>query len=570
MRSLKRNLPVVCTIVIGTIASLIIFKVIHSWEHKVQQVEFTSHAKARANALQKNLNFNLEALMSVKAFFDNSEYISRKEFSGFVNNTLSRHPSIQAISWNPLVQDNERADYESLAQKEGFGNFQFTERSEENKLIRAGQRQEYVVVYYIAPLESNKPALGYDIASDQTRLKAIHQGFNTGKLSVTDKITLVQETGNQAGVLLLLPIYQQNTHPENPEERHRYRKGFLVEVLRLGDVVEDAMKDFSGETIDVYLYDMSAEKEENRFLHFQSRQMSSKAASPEKNEVIQGGLYWSKNFNFADRQWKVLFRPSSSYNYSHSIWHAWLVLSVSLFFTFSLTFYLLKKLKYTDEIEQRVKKQAQTNTQLKKEITERKQAEEDRKKMIVKLQKALVDIKAYQEQLEIQAFYDPLTNLPNRRLFFDRLNMTLEHNRRNKGAFSVFFLDLDGLKTVNDSLGHKAGDELLCTVAKLLKKLFRNSDTVARFGGDEFAIIFDQLKSAKDAEIVAEKIIDTFAAPIQLNTGSVNIGFSIGISLYPLNSDEAEELVRLADSAMYTSKKQGKNTYTFFCEDTNS
>ncbi len=570
MHSLQRNLPIVCTIVIGIIASLIMFKVVDSWEHKDLQIEFASHAKARANALQENLNSNLEALRSVKDFFNNSDYVSRKEFSGFVNSLLSRHPSIQAFGWNPLVQDNEREDYESLAQKEGFENFQFTERSEENKLVRAGKRQEYVVVYYIAPLETNKPAFGFDIASDRTRLQAINRGFTTGKLTVTEKITLVQETGNQAGVLLLLPMYQQDIHPETPEELHRYRKGFLVEVLRIGDVVEDAMKDFSDEAIDVYLYDMSAEKEEDGFLHSQSSQMSSKAASLEKNEATEGELYWSKNFDFADRQWKALFRPSSSYSDSHKIWDSWLVLAVSLFFTFSLAFYLLKKLKYTNEIEQRVKKQAQTNKQLENEITERKQAEEDKKKMIVKLQKALDDIKAYQEQLEIQAFYDPLTNLPNRRLFFDRLNMTLEHNRRNKGVFSVFFLDLDGLKTVNDSLGHKAGDELLCTVAKRLKKLFRKSDTVARFGGDEFSIIVDQLKSAKDAEILAEKIIDTFTTPIQFNTGSVNIGLSIGISLFPLNSDEAEELVRLADSAMYTSKKQGKNTYTFFCEDTNS
>ena len=101
----------------------------------------------------------------------------------------------------------------------------------------------------------------------------------------------------------------------------------------------------------------------------------------------------------------------------------------------------------------------------------------------------------------------------------------------------MFFLDLYGLKTVNDSLGHKAGDEVLCTVAKRLKKLFRNSDTVARFGGDEFSIIFDQLKSAKDAEILAEKILDTFATPIQLNAGSVNAnGRDFNCSIWVINS----------------------------------
>jgi len=129
---------------------------------------------------------------------------------------------------------------------------------------------------------------------------------------------------------------------------------------------------------------------------------------------------------------------------------------------------------------------------------------------------------------------------------------------------------LDGLKKVNDSLGHEAGDELLCAVAERLKKIIRKSDTIARIGGDEFVVIVDQIKSAKEAEIAVEKIIASFAASIQLSAGSVNVGVSIGISLFPVDSDKAEELVRLADHSMYTSKSQGKNTYTFCCRDTNS
>jgi len=176
----------------------------------------------------------------------------------------------------------------------------------------------------------------------------------------------------------------------------------------------------------------------------------------------------------------------------------------------------------------------------------------------------------YQTQLKVMALFDPLTGLPNRRLFFDRLSMTLEQSLRNKYMFALLYLDLDGFKKVNDSLGHGAGDELLCTVAGLLKNLIRKSDTIARLGGDEFAIIIDRLKSAKDAEIVAEKILSSLATSIQLEAGNVNVGASIGISLFPADSNEAEELVQMADKSMYTSKNKGKNTYTFFCNDTGS
>lgn len=202
------------------------------------------------------------------------------------------------------------------------------------------------------------------------------------------------------------------------------------------------------------------------------------------------------------------------------------------------------------------------------DITERKQAEAEREKLIIKLQKSLDEMLKYKAELELMALFDSLTGLPNRRLFFDRLNMTLEHNRRHMGMFSVFYLDLDGLKKVNDSLGHEAGDEVLFAVSRRLKDVIRKSDTVARIGGDEFAIIVDQIKSEKEAEIAVKKIISSFAKSIQLSTGNVDIGVSVGISIYPGDSNEADELVRLADNSMYTSKNKGKNTYTFYCRDT--
>ncbi len=175
----------------------------------------------------------------------------------------------------------------------------------------------------------------------------------------------------------------------------------------------------------------------------------------------------------------------------------------------------------------------------------------------------------YQAQLKEMALYDPLTELPNRRLFFDRLSMILEVSRRNKQMFGIVYMDLDGFKNVNDSLGHEAGDELLCKIAQLLNVTFRKSDTIARLGGDEFAIIIGELDSAKEAETVAEKLLSTLAKSNQFTAGNVNVGASIGISLFPVDSDEAEELVRLADKSMYISKRKGKNTYTLSCSDTN-
>ncbi len=343
-RSLERYYSVICTITIGVVVSFILYIVVDGWEKEHQRFEFEARVKGFANAVQTSLNGNVEALMFLGDFFNNSTHVNRHEFSNFVQSVMPRFPGIQAFSWNPLVIDKERAEYESLAKKEGYENFEFTERTAENRLVRAAQRQEYVIVYYINPLEANKPALGFDIASNPTRLKAITNGFYTGKLSVTDRITLVQETGTQYGILLLLPIYKQDVAIKTTEDRLKYRKGFVVEVLRIGDVVDAALKGFSYEGINLFLYDLSADKDK-QFLYCRPSRLSGKTEQPVKEEVINKGLYWEEIFDFTGRKWKIVFTSSPSYFISPHYWQPWVALSSSLALTFMLAFFILKKIK---------------------------------------------------------------------------------------------------------------------------------------------------------------------------------------------------------------------------------
>jgi len=400
---LRRYFPILCMIVLGVAVSFAMFMLVHSWEQTNQRSEFESWAKAYTNAVENTLNEYVGALLFLGDFFGNSTLVTRKEFTSFVKSVLPRYPGIQAFSWDPLVKDDERAIYESAARKEGLDAFEFTERTKTNKLVRATRREEYVIVYYIYPLEGNRPAFGFDIASNKTRLKAIKKGFNTGKLSATDRITLVQETGNQFGILLLLPIYHQGAPLDTSEERRKSRKGFVVEVLRIGQAVEIALKGFSDEGIRLTLYDMSAD-EGNRFLYHRPSRMSKTSEQPMSVEEPQKGLFWSKTFDFAERQWKISLSPSDFYYQSRKMWQRWIVLFGSLLLTTLLAFYMLRKIIYTSEIEQRINKQAQTNQQLINEINERTTAEAERNKTILNLQKALDEVRTLRGILPICSF----------------------------------------------------------------------------------------------------------------------------------------------------------------------
>lgn len=172
----------------------------------------------------------------------------------------------------------------------------------------------------------------------------------------------------------------------------------------------------------------------------------------------------------------------------------------------------------------------------------------------------------YEEQIKYQAYHDLLTELPNRRFFYEKMHEYLAMAKRYDHILSVMFIDLDGFKNVNDNFGHNIGDLLLKEVGERLKKSVRETDIVARMGGDEFTLILPEIRENTDAKVVAEKINKTLNQPFELQGNQISISSSIGISIFPDHGDEAELLVKKADDAMYKAKLAGKNMYQFYSE----
>lgn len=173
--------------------------------------------------------------------------------------------------------------------------------------------------------------------------------------------------------------------------------------------------------------------------------------------------------------------------------------------------------------------------------------------------------KTAEEKIRQLAYYDTLTELPNRRLLLDRIHQALFQARRYGRSLAIMFLDLDNFKTVNDTLGHEGGDELLKEVARRLAGCIRTGDTLSRQGGDEFVIVLAEIAKPADTKLVAQKILDTLRNPVQIANLELTATVSIGISIYPDDgTDDVNEMLKQADNAMYMAKNAGRNQYRFF------
>ncbi|QMS90696.1 CHASE2 domain-containing protein [Nostoc edaphicum CCNP1411] len=198
-----------------------------------------------------------------------------------------------------------------------------------------------------------------------------------------------------------------------------------------------------------------------------------------------------------------------------------------------------------------------------RDITQRKLMEDQLKRTAAELFRSNNELKLKEDHLRYLAYHDPLTGLSNRKFFAEQLYESLHWAQHNNLLLGLLFIDLDGFKQVNDTLGHETGDRLLMTIAGRLSNSLRSSDTVSRLGGDEFTVILRAIPNVQIAAKVAEKILSSITKPIVLDGYTIRVSASIGISVYPYNSQDSETLMKQADAAMYRAKRLGKNRYEF-------
>jgi signal transduction histidine kinase/ActR/RegA family two-component response regulator len=333
----------------GTILSFALCLTIQRWERREFEKRVADVVHEQVEKLQVTILRSMEVLHSIASLREADGSLRRDQFRQFVQTALSRQPELQALSWNPRVPESERAWFEAAAVADGLDGFQFREKNSANELQPAAHRAEYVPVYFIEPLDRNALALGYDLGSDSKRRVSLEQARDTGKAVATAPIRLAQDPANQAGLLVLLPVY---SGPAKSVEEYRAKlAGFAVAVFRVNDLVGGALRELHDKGVDAKLFDGTRDGE----------LICANSASPGQPSA-------AVRFEVAGRNWVLGYDPTPDFAATVSRAHSRLVLSCGLIFTLLTTVYLYGGWRRTIEI-------AAANRALEEEIVVRQRAE---------------------------------------------------------------------------------------------------------------------------------------------------------------------------------------------------
>lgn len=360
LKTMTKVLPAVIVICTGVILSFFIFKVYVEEEKKIIRADFELVAQNRIFAFEKMVNNHLQLIYQLKAYFKASQKVERKGFQIYVKSAVQNFEGIAALEWIPRVPHSERSKYESNAQEEGFSGFSFTEKNVNGLMVKAGVREEYFPVYYVEPLEGNKLALGFDLASNQSRLKALKFSRESGKMAATEAIRLVQETGDYLGFLVFLPLYRPGTATDTAGLRTKNLEGFVLGVFRIGVILESSLKFFIGGGkeeggVDIEIQDLSAPIEKRLlYRHYFSKRKNKIVPQLLTTNKLFGDLSFSATLNIANRKWKTICTPTTEFVTSRTTWRPFEVLVSGLLFTIMVAVYLMINIGRTTKIERLV------------------------------------------------------------------------------------------------------------------------------------------------------------------------------------------------------------------------
>ncbi len=486
--------------------------------------KFNHEVYASHNAITLRMKSYEQILRGGAGMFAASINVSRENWRRYVTTLRMEetYPGIRGIGYAPLVAHVDKNVHLAALWQEGFTNYEVLPR---------GDRGVYTPILFREPFDGlNRRAIGFDMFSEPIRRKAMELARDTGAAALSGKVRLVVDNETQqdpVSVIMFMPVYEHNTSPITIDSRRAALKGYVFAPFRVRELIDTTLGERLAEAgVDLELFESVAIAKET-LLYDRDRQPQFADANFHPLFATQQTL------ELGGQTWTLVMRTLPRFENSIDRTQSWLILGGGMLLSVLLFGFLYSLATQHTDVNERASQLTQ-------------------------------DLQQSEQRFRHLAHHDPLTGLPNRTLLQDQGARALGRARRNKNHIGILFIDLDRFKTINDSLGHGVGDALLREVADRILYTVRDFDTVARMGGDEFVVLLSDLVNPAAAGSVAQHILESLAKVTIIDGHHLHITPSIGISVFPDDGNDFDQLLKHADAAMYLAKENGRNGYQFF------
>jgi diguanylate cyclase len=522
----RQILPCFLAAIVGVGVSVIAARTTALRDDRSAKLQFDVIAENHFMVLQNGLNEYVEKLRTVRVLFDSSNGpVPRNVFELFTRPLLRENSAITTLSWVPRVLNAERADHERAAVLQGLSNYSIKSKGTDDKMSPSPEHSEYYPIFY-ATVPKTSPLYGLDLRSEPQTLVEMERARDENRLCFSQVRGLVSADGTQGGFIFSMPVYRQGSSYDSIEDRRRNLAGFVHGSLIPGkmiDAIIAATKTPKG--LELFFFEPGADLAALPVYVHKSR-LEVSPVQPMSQASLSRGRYWSRDLMADGQRWlTVAARPMPGGPLTVQDHRSWFVLAFGLIITGVLVAYIRSSGLHASRM--------------------------------IEVNRKISDL----------AQKDALTGLANRRAFVERLSDIFAACRRGAKPFTVLYFDLDHFKDINDTLGHPVGDAILCQVAARVTSAIRENDVVARFGGDEFAIMQSDTENPTAVGVLAAKIGKILAEPYFVGGNEVRITVSIGVSCYAADVIGPDALMIQADLALYRAKQDGRNCFRFHTAD---
>jgi diguanylate cyclase (GGDEF)-like protein len=512
--------PLLAVGMLGLALAVAAWVAVSVWEKRLAKAKFNDVAGDYATVLQNGFDHYVGDIFAVRAFYDASKTVDAEEFILFTSRVIDSHghDSLMQVTWSPLVTGQERSAFERAQRGRGLTDFTIARWTLTGPIRPEAQRPEYFPVLFATGPEASS-LIGLDLYSEPSRRGAIQRALADGGMATAQNVTLRRGGGEARGFFVALPVYRGSPL----QSRRQDLLGVVAASFRTKPLINRIIDEVElPQSVDLYLYPANAE---GNTMPVYAREVASVphlSVPPVTKAQVEGLPHWSRPISVGDVHWDLFAVPTKAglINFYRS-WFAAALVALVFAAVLAYMWASLRDALRLERANQRILQLAQT---------------------------------------------DILTTLANRRAFMKRLTMAFAASLRGAPPFAVLYLDIDDFKDVNDTLGHAMGDKLLMAIVERLKAVVREDDLVARFGGDEFAVLTGNVSEPTEAGTLAARIGEVLAEPFMIDDHKISVTSSIGIAMFSREVSGPDAMMVQADLALYGAKDEGRNCFRFHSE----